>query len=77
MTNLDARASIQYLIDAYEVECRETVMLIKPQDYEAFKAAIKALDNEIGMEKLHRTTCEECIQRAQDYFDLAKEDSDG
>ena len=77
MTNLDARASIQYLIDAYEVECRETVMLIKPQDYEAFKVAIKALDNEIWMEKLHKTTDEECVQKTQSYFDLAKEDNDG
>lgn len=73
MTNLDARASIKYLIDAYELEHRETAMLIKPQDYEAFKVAIKALDNEIWMEKLHRTTDEECVQKAQSYFDLAKE----
>jgi len=44
------------------------------ENIEAFDVAIRALDNEIWMEKLHKTTCAECIQRAQDYFDLAKED---
>lgn len=44
MTNKEAIASIKYIINAYEVECRETAMLIKPKDYEAFKSAIKALE---------------------------------
>ena len=44
MTNVEAKASIKYLINAYELEYRETAMLIKPSDYEAFKLAIKALE---------------------------------
>ena len=40
---------------------------------DAIDRATKALNNEIWMEKLHKTTDEECIQKAQSYFDLAKE----
>lgn len=40
---------------------------------DAIDRATKALNNEIWMEKLHKTTDEECIQKAQSYFDLVKE----
>lgn len=72
MTNKEAMASIKYLINAYEVECRETAMLIKPKDYEAFKLAIKSLEQQ---------SCEDCISREHAkqflYYEIEQLHDDG
>lgn len=61
MTNEEAKARVKALVEAYELEYRETAMLIKPKDYEAFKVAIKALEA--------RLKKGEWINENPDYYD--------